>query len=103
MNDPMSPWRICIVALICAGFVLALLMLTGPTAAQTRLCAPTPVLLANLMQRHGEVVIWTGETTGDSQLIITASGERSWTAIVTVDGMGCIVSAGSRSIRDSET
>lgn len=76
--------------------LLALLLVVGamaPVVAQP-ICGPRDAILDGLRKRHGEVVIWAGETSGGGYVELFQSQQRTWSLAVTTGRHTCLFSAG---------
>nr|WMC97965.1 hypothetical protein RAR13_04410 [Aminobacter aminovorans] len=90
-------WRYTLWALCFLAFVMALLLLARPAAAQA-LCAPAPDLLRGL-GRLGQFVILKADA-GDRQIVVTRAHDGAWSIVVVREDVGCLVMGGKASQLD---
>ena len=88
VNFGRIPWAIAAVSVVASSSTMA--------SAQQAPCAPRPVLLQGLHERHGEVPVGFGIAANGNLLEIVAAPFGSWTALITQPtGVSCAVLYGS--------
>lgn len=78
---------------VALAFVV-LLASCEPTRAQTQ-CLPTAVGLKALQENAGEVLRHRATLENGREVLVTVAPSGSWSVLVVVDGMACMVASGS--------
>lgn len=99
----MTPWKLCLGALLALAVACGLMALvTMPAKAQQQpFCASKKQLLHILADRYGEHPMLILESPGGGETILTVSEQKTWTLIFVDPQKACAVRVGTSIRRDA--